>query len=308
MQFGGPFQGGGYRATTSGYYQRNNANPSYQERRKSMEDTLSKFMSESAKRHEENSNLIKEILASTDVQFEKSWRCFDAQPLRKVRGFILGKEFKTREDELLIGIDDYPSYCDYDKKIHIDCAHSLKFSCMIGFEFTHANVFPLLYVNVMSKKFHNSIMKDKMVYKGNNILGALMNIPIFVGTFSVMMDFVVLEDMNAYRDEGMGDVIFSEPFLREVRIKAKRFEGIITLYNGDDEVTYQMVRSHPRFKRHNNEQCNKIPPLLKVSEKDEKNELSHAYQKLKGFYKGVLNRTRLHSRCKDGRMAHTRAH
>ncbi|GJY47572.1 hypothetical protein Tco_0436635 [Tanacetum coccineum] len=52
---------GGYRATTPGYYQRNNANPSYQELRQSMEDTLSKFMSKSAKRHEENSNLIKEI-------------------------------------------------------------------------------------------------------------------------------------------------------------------------------------------------------------------------------------------------------
>ncbi|GKD44124.1 hypothetical protein Tco_1268769 [Tanacetum coccineum] len=60
-QFGEPFQGGGYRATTPGFYQRNNANPSYQERRQSMEDTLSKFMGESAKRHEENSNLIKEI-------------------------------------------------------------------------------------------------------------------------------------------------------------------------------------------------------------------------------------------------------
>ncbi|GJZ50472.1 hypothetical protein Tco_0604662 [Tanacetum coccineum] len=66
-QFGRPFQGGGYRATASGYYQRNNANPSYQERRQSMEDTLSKFMSESAKRHEENSNLIIEIRATTDA-------------------------------------------------------------------------------------------------------------------------------------------------------------------------------------------------------------------------------------------------
>ncbi|GKE81806.1 hypothetical protein Tco_1551806 [Tanacetum coccineum] len=32
-----------------------------------MEDTLSKFMSESAKRHKENSNLIKEIRAMTDA-------------------------------------------------------------------------------------------------------------------------------------------------------------------------------------------------------------------------------------------------
>ncbi|GKF56543.1 hypothetical protein Tco_0166883 [Tanacetum coccineum] len=45
----------------------NNANPLYQEQRQSMKDTLSKFMSESAKRHEENSNLIKEIRAMTDA-------------------------------------------------------------------------------------------------------------------------------------------------------------------------------------------------------------------------------------------------
>ncbi|GJW75749.1 hypothetical protein Tco_0135119 [Tanacetum coccineum] len=38
-----------------------------EERRQFMKDTLSKFMSESAKRHEENSNLIKEIQASTDA-------------------------------------------------------------------------------------------------------------------------------------------------------------------------------------------------------------------------------------------------
>ncbi|GKB07569.1 hypothetical protein Tco_0835853 [Tanacetum coccineum] len=199
------------------------------------------------------------------------------------------EEFRTRDDELDIGIDDYPSYCDYDKKIHIDYAHNLKFSCMIGFEFTHANFFPLLYVNVMSKKFYNSIMKEKMVYQGNNVVGALTSVPIFVGTFSVVTNFAVLENMDAYIDEGMGDDIFGKPFLREVRIKTKRFEGIITIYNGNDEETYQMVRSHPRFKHHTNEQCNKILPLLKVSEKDEMNEISHAYQKLKGFYKGVLN-------------------
>ncbi|GJW35387.1 homeodomain-like protein [Tanacetum coccineum] len=171
------------------------------------------------------------------------------------------REFRTRDEDLDTGIDDYPSYCDDDKKIHIDYAHNLKFSCMIGFEFTHVNFFLLLYVNVMSKKFHNSIMKDKMVYKGDNVVGALMNVPIFVGTFFVVTDFTVLEDIDAYRDEGMGDVIVGEPFLREVGIKARRLDGIITIYNGDDEV----------------------------SEHDKMNGISHSYKKLKGFYKGVLN-------------------
>ncbi|GJR57607.1 hypothetical protein Tco_1499769 [Tanacetum coccineum] len=129
------------------------------------------------------------------------------------------EEFRTRNEDLDTRINDYPSYCDNDKKIHID----------------------------------------------------------------------FLEDMDAYRDKGMGDVIFGEPFLREVGIKTRRFHGMITIYNGDDEVTYQMVRSHSRFKHHTNEQCNKIPPLLKVSENDKWNGISHSYQKLKGFYKGVLD-------------------
>ncbi|GJR98101.1 hypothetical protein Tco_0270275 [Tanacetum coccineum] len=74
-------------------------------------------------------------------------------------------------------------------------------------------------------------------------------------------EVIELENMDAYRDKGMGDVIFDEPFLREVGIKTRRFEGIITIYNGDDEV----------------------------SDEDKNNGILHPYQKLKGFYKGVLN-------------------
>nr|GEX98235.1 hypothetical protein [Tanacetum cinerariifolium] len=77
-------------------------------------------------------------------------------------------------------------------------------------------------------------------------------------------DFAVLKDMVAYHDEGMGYVIVGKPFLKETRIKARRFEGMTTIYNGAESVTYQMVRSNSRFKHHTNEQCNKIPPLLKI--------------------------------------------
>ncbi|GKA76955.1 hypothetical protein Tco_0783416, partial [Tanacetum coccineum] len=63
---------------------------------------------------------------------------------------------------------------------------------------------------------------NKMVYKADNVVGALMNVPIFVGTFFVVTNFAVLKDMDAYRDEGMGDVIIGEPFLREVGNKARR--------------------------------------------------------------------------------------
>ncbi|GKE30394.1 mitochondrial proton/calcium exchanger protein-like protein isoform X1 [Tanacetum coccineum] len=95
------------------------------------------------------------------------------------------EEFRARNDARMVSkVFGYPSDCDHDKKICMDCAYNLKFSCMI--------------------------------------------------------DFAVLEDMDAYRDEKMGDVIFGETFLREVGINAKRFEGVITIHNGNKEVTYQM--------------------------------------------------------------------
>ncbi|GJW22145.1 hypothetical protein Tco_0032767 [Tanacetum coccineum] len=61
-QFGAPYQSGGqYKAAGPGFYQKNNRNSSYPDRRQTMMESLTKFMSESAKRHEENSNIIKEI-------------------------------------------------------------------------------------------------------------------------------------------------------------------------------------------------------------------------------------------------------
>ncbi|GKB72895.1 hypothetical protein Tco_0934307 [Tanacetum coccineum] len=60
-QFGVPFQNARrYRSAAPGFNQRDNGNPSYQERRQTMEESLSNFMAEFTKRHDEKSSLIKE--------------------------------------------------------------------------------------------------------------------------------------------------------------------------------------------------------------------------------------------------------
>nr|GEW97846.1 homeodomain-like protein [Tanacetum cinerariifolium] len=100
---------------------------------------------------------------------------------------------------------------------------------------------------------------------------------------------LVVENMDAYRDKYMGDIIFRKPFCRVAVVKARLFGGFITIGDGNDYVTYQMVHSHPRFKHLSNEQCNKIRPLLKVSARDKLEGNSHPYQKLKGFYKGAFS-------------------
>ncbi|GJV16646.1 hypothetical protein Tco_1361969 [Tanacetum coccineum] len=114
---------------------------------------------------------------------------------------------------------------------------------------------------------------------------------------SFFEDYIELNDLNVPLELRRNQVYDLMPTFKEGEILlivmkewamlflANRF----TIQNGNEEVTYQMVRSHPRFKHHTNEQCNKIPPLLKVSEEDKMNGISHSYKKLKRLYKGILN-------------------
>ncbi|GJS47490.1 hypothetical protein Tco_0597611 [Tanacetum coccineum] len=108
-QFGVPFpQGGRYRAAAPRFYQRDSKNPSYQERRQTMEESLSKFMAESAKRHDENYNLIKEIQAATDTAIRNQGTSIKALEIQigydemEVLGELMNeKEFASNLKRLL---------------------------------------------------------------------------------------------------------------------------------------------------------------------------------------------------------------
>nr|GEV48013.1 hypothetical protein [Tanacetum cinerariifolium] len=63
---------------------------------------------------------------------------------------------------------------------------------------------------------------------------------------------IVVENMDGYRDQDMGDIILGEPFCKALCMKARSFDGLITIHNGSDNVTYQMDRSHSRFKHLSN--------------------------------------------------------
>ncbi|GJZ65063.1 retrovirus-related pol polyprotein from transposon TNT 1-94 [Tanacetum coccineum] len=75
-----------------------------------------------------------------------------------------------------------------------------------------------------------------------------------------------VENIDGYRDQDMGDIILGEPFCKASCVEARRFDRLITIHNGSDNVTYQMARSHL-----SNSQRNKIKPLLEMSVHDKLN-------------------------------------
>ncbi|GKA48734.1 hypothetical protein Tco_0741692, partial [Tanacetum coccineum] len=65
----------------------------------------------------------------------------------------------------------------------------------------------------------------------------------------LILDFVVLENLNAYIDQRMSEVILGRPFHGMADLDVKRFEGLISFNNRDDTVTYQMARVLSNLKR-----------------------------------------------------------
>ncbi|GJR23648.1 hypothetical protein Tco_0972175 [Tanacetum coccineum] len=215
----------GYRAAALGFYQRNNVNPSYQERRQSMEDTLSKFMSESTKRHEENSNLIKEIRASTDAAIRNQGASIKTLEIQ------IGKMSKITlrvGEERIIFKSVKPASSLIKRVYMLSLRERMELDLKVRLmgetlEIQGDDLMPTIEEGELIEEFRTR--DDELDTEIDDYPRALMNVLIFVGTFSVVMDFAILEDMDAYRDEGMGNVIFGEPFSREVGIKTRRFEG-----------------------------------------------------------------------------------
>ncbi|GKA26148.1 homeodomain-like protein [Tanacetum coccineum] len=288
-QFGAPLQGGGYRATAPGFYQRNNVNPSYQERKQSMEDTLRKLIRASIKTLEIQIGQISKVLQKRGFgSLPSSIETNPRDHVKSISTIIEADSSSIRRMEssqYAVSTGQNRTLMSYSEASYINNSIPRKEKDLGSFTLP-CFINNVCFDNALADLGASVSVMPLSTYL-NLGLGELAHtrLTVELADRTVKYPKGIVENVLV----GMGDVIFGKPFLREVGINAKRFEGMITIQNGNEEVTYQMVRSHPRFKHHTNEQCNKIPPLLKVSEEDKMNGISHSYQKLKGFYKGVLN-------------------
>ncbi|GJW81037.1 DNA-directed DNA polymerase [Tanacetum coccineum] len=251
-QFGAPFQRGGYRATTLGYYQRNNANPSYQERRKSMEDTLSKFMSESANRHEENSNLIKEIRAMTDAAIRNQGALIKNLEIQigKMSKIIITVKKKTRGSmdqnsrklmELHISITPYTERKKDPRNFTLPYfINNVCFDNALVDIGASVNVMPLLtYLNLgLGELPHTRLtieLADRTVKYPKGIAESVL---VEIGKFTFLIDFIILdmpEDIKV-------PLIFGRPFLSTARSKIDVYKRNITLRVGEENIIFKSIK------------------------------------------------------------------
>ncbi|GJY34367.1 mitochondrial proton/calcium exchanger protein-like protein isoform X1 [Tanacetum coccineum] len=279
-------------------YYTNNANPSYQERRQSMEDTLSKFMSESEKRHEENSNLIKEIRALTDAAIRNQGASINILEIQigkmskvlKERGFRslpssieANSRDQVKSISTTIEVDSYPirRIGSYQYTVSTGQNHTLVYETRqttilfpsrlngyyceekkgsYGPEFSEAysetsqslsqkekdpgrasvSVMPLsTYLNLgLGELAHTKLTFELADRTVKYPKGIAKNILVGIGKFTFPMDFIILdmpEDIKV-------PLILERPFLSTAHAKIDVYKRKITLRVEEERIVFTSVK------------------------------------------------------------------
>ncbi|GJR85727.1 hypothetical protein Tco_0209738 [Tanacetum coccineum] len=174
----------------------------------------------------------------------------------------------------------------------------LAFECMIGFRKFTAYVNPFLPMNIISRKAYNTIMVEglegtgknlvaivKDVYE-KNLVAIVKDVYVFIGSFTYITDFVVLEEIGEFIMSDMAEVLMGRPCRKITKLKYDVVKGLVLFTKIFDTYTYRMPRTIPRLKNFN---WSKVSPLLELSKNDLMNVLRHPYEKNKFMYKNCLN-------------------
>ncbi|GJU19067.1 ribonuclease H-like domain-containing protein [Tanacetum coccineum] len=81
-------------------------------------------------------------------------------------------------------------------------SYKIKFSCIIGYKYVNTDLLPSLSINLMSKSFYYSIIKNND--EGKSHAETLINIPVFVGSFSIITGFTIIDGDDITKDVALG--------------------------------------------------------------------------------------------------------
>ncbi|GJT78039.1 hypothetical protein Tco_1044764 [Tanacetum coccineum] len=127
----------------------------------------------------------------------------------------------------------------------------LAFQCMIGFRKFTAYLDPFLPMNIISRKAYNTIMVEGLEGTGKNLVSIVKDVYVFVGSFTYITNFVVLEDIGEFIMNDMTEVLMGKPFRKIIKLKYDVTKGLVSFTKIFDTYTYKMPRTIPRLKNFN---------------------------------------------------------
>ncbi|GJX70284.1 retrotransposon ORF1 [Tanacetum coccineum] len=175
------------------------------------------------------------------------------------------------------------------------CPSNLKIPCNIGHVHVEKAYIDLNSpLNIMTRMMYNWIMRRKLDPRENsdrgvsNFTGRIKGMHVFVGNFTYVTDFMIVEDISSIIDPRLSQVVLGKPFIEISNMTHDPPEGVVRFTNGTDEVAYKMP--------HKIEQYNSLSDLEKEhtksvylrNEEDKRRGVEYVMSKILGFYKECI--------------------
>nr|GEY41760.1 retrotransposon Orf1 [Tanacetum cinerariifolium] len=122
----------------------------------------------------------------------------------------------------------------------------------------------------------------------SNFIGKIKGMHVFVGNFTYVIDFIIVDDISSIIDPRSSQVVLRRPFVETSNMTIKPPEGVVRFTNETNKVAYKMP--------HKIEKYNSLPDLEKEhtksvylrNEEDKRRGVEYVMRKILGFYKECL--------------------
>ncbi|GKC56301.1 hypothetical protein Tco_1083899, partial [Tanacetum coccineum] len=122
----------------------------------------------------------------------------------------------------------------------------------------------------------------------SNFTRRIKGMHVFVGNFTYVVDFMIVEDISSITDPRLSQVVLGEPFVEISNMTHDPPEGVLRFIKGDDEVAYKMPHKIEQYDSLSDLEKEHTKSVYLRNEEDKRRGVEYVMSKILGFYKECL--------------------
>ncbi|GJS97996.1 retrotransposon ORF1 [Tanacetum coccineum] len=175
------------------------------------------------------------------------------------------------------------------------CPYNLKIPCNIRHVHIEKAYIDLNSpLNIMTRMMYNWIMRRKLDPREDanggisNFTGRIKGMHVFIGNFTYVVDFMIVEDISSIIDPRLSQVVLGRPFIEISNMTHDPPEGVVRFINGTDEVAYKMPHKIEQYDSLSDLEKEHTKSVYLRNEEDKRRGVEYVMSKILGFYKECL--------------------
>ncbi|GJX19312.1 retrotransposon ORF1 [Tanacetum coccineum] len=175
------------------------------------------------------------------------------------------------------------------------CPYNLKIPCNIGHVHIEKAYIDLNSpLNIMTRMMYNWIMRRKLDPRENtnggvsNFIGRIKGMHVFIGNFTYIVDFMIVEDISSIIDPRLSQVVLGRPFVEMSNMTHDPPEGVVRFTKGADEVAYKMPHKIEQYDSLSDLEKEHTKLVYLRNNEDKRRGVEYVMSKILGFYKECL--------------------